>query len=186
MKLRPPSYLVLGMLRLGVRSGYAIKQAADRSTQNFWPTSLAQVYPELAALEGAGLVSRSDDARGRRRRSAYALTDDGERALTSWLESERLAPAQLRDEGLLRLFFADALAPAEQLALVRRLRAADAAAAEWVRREAAPAADRAREAGLRYPATVARLSADLFAFSSEWLARLERELEEDSKDGSVP
>jgi DNA-binding PadR family transcriptional regulator len=43
---------MLGMLRLGARSGYAIKKTADLSTKYFWPTSLAQVYPELARLEG--------------------------------------------------------------------------------------------------------------------------------------
>src|SRR5207248_9293619 len=48
MKLRPPSYLMLGMVRLGAKSGYAIKKATDVSTRVFWPTSLAQVYPELA------------------------------------------------------------------------------------------------------------------------------------------
>ena len=52
MKLRPPSYLVLGMLRMGLRSGYEIKRGADRSTKHFWPMSLAQVYPELARLQG--------------------------------------------------------------------------------------------------------------------------------------
>lgn len=51
MKLTPPSFLTLGMIRLGARSGYAIKKAADMSTRFFWPTSLAQVYPELARLE---------------------------------------------------------------------------------------------------------------------------------------
>src|SRR6202040_3229417 len=71
IKLTPTSHLVLGMVRLGISSGYAIKKAADGSTQNFWPTSLAQVYPELARLEGAGLVSRRDDPQGARSRSAY-------------------------------------------------------------------------------------------------------------------
>ena len=54
IKLSPTSYLVLGMVRLGVSSGYAIKKAADQSTQNFWPISLALVYPELARLEAGG------------------------------------------------------------------------------------------------------------------------------------
>ena len=59
VKLRGSSYLMLGMLRLGARSGYAIKKLADISTAHFWPTSLAQVYPELAALEQAGLSVRT-------------------------------------------------------------------------------------------------------------------------------
>ncbi len=54
VKLRGSSYLMLGMLQLGASSGYAIKKLADISTAQFWPTSLAQVYPQLAARAGRG------------------------------------------------------------------------------------------------------------------------------------
>ncbi len=67
VKLRAPSYVVLGMLRIGLKSGYAIKRGADRSTKHFWPISLAQVYPELARLEETGLITgREDPQRGTR------------------------------------------------------------------------------------------------------------------------
>jgi PadR family transcriptional regulator AphA len=122
MKLKPPAYLMLGMLRLGARSGYAIKKATDVSTRVFWPTSLAQVYPELARLERQGLVTRHEDPHGARARSAYELTEAGEAALLAWLRSTRDAPLHVRDEGVLRLFFADALPVEDQVALVRRLR----------------------------------------------------------------
>ncbi len=177
VKLRGSSYLMLGMLQLGASSGYAIKKLADISTAQFWPTSLAQVYPQLAALEQAGLVQRQNDNHGGRRRAAYTLTTDGERALHAWLNSPRIAPTQLRDEGLLRLFFADALDPQEQLALVRRLRANDQAASDWIRSKALPEAARGEAHGQRYPALAARLSADLLAYSAQWLGRLESELE---------
>lgn len=177
MKLKPTSHLMLGMLRLGARSGYAIKKTADLSTKYFWPTSLAQVYPELARLEDAGLVSRSDDSHGARARSAYKLTEEGEAALLAWLRSPRQAPVQVRDEGLLRLFFTDALPPEDQIAVVRRLRESDHAAATWIRGDIAPLADAARHTGTRFPALVAELSADIYAYSAEWLARLEAQLE---------
>ncbi len=177
MKLKPPSYLMLGMLRLGARSGYAIKKTADLSTKYFWPTSLAQVYPELARLENAGLVRRSDDPHGARTRSAYELTEEGEAALQAWLRSPRQAPVQVRDEGLLRLFFTDALPPEDQIAVIRRVRESDQAAASWIRTEIAPLADAARRTGTRFPALVAELSADIYSYSAEWLARLEAELE---------
>src|SRR5579875_717676 len=177
MKLTPASYLMLGMLRLGARSGYAIKKTADVSTRYFWPTSLSQVYPELARLEGAGLVTRSDDARGSRARSSYALTEAGEAGLLAWLRSPRHAPPHVRDEGLLRLFFADALPPEDQLTLVRRLRESDQANARWMREEIAALAGAAEQAGTRFPALVARLGADIYAYSADWLAELETELE---------
>jgi DNA-binding PadR family transcriptional regulator len=87
MKLRTPSYLVLGMLRLGARSGYAIKKATDVSTRFFWPTSLAQVYPELDRLERSGYVERREDPHGARARSAYEVTQAGEEALLAWLRT---------------------------------------------------------------------------------------------------
>ncbi len=176
MKLRALSHLMLGMLRLGATSGYAIKKATDLSTRFFWPTSLAQVYPELAKLEQSGLVSRRDDPHGGRSRSAYSLTPDGEEALLAWLRSEREAPTQVRDEGILRLFFADALPSEEQLALIRRLVQRGRATERHMREEIVPMATEFEQGDLHYPAIVARFGADTYAFAAEWLARLEEEI----------
>lgn len=179
MKLRPPSYLVLGMLRLGARSGYAIKKATDISTRVFFPISLAQVYPELARLEGAGLVTRSEDPHGGRARSAYALTPEGEEALVAWLSSERFAPTQIRDESLVRLFFADALSHTDQIELVRRMRDRARAAERWMQAEVLPAARAFEERGLRRPHSVARLGAETYGFLADYFERLEAELQEE-------
>ena len=176
MKLSAPSYLILGMLRLGVRSGYGIKKAADVSTKHFWPMSLAKVYPELASLEEAGLIARSDDPQGARSRHSYEPTDAGEQALLAWLRSPRDAPPQVRDERLLRLFFADALPHDDQLALLRRLRKSDEEASAWIRREIVPLAGAAEQTGTRFPVAVARLSADVYSFAAQWLADFEAEL----------
>lgn len=178
IKLTPTSHLVLGMVRLGVSSGYAIKKVADGSTQNFWPISLAQVYPELARLEGAGLLSRRDDPQGARIRSAYTITNEGEEALRAWLRSPRLATAQMRDEGLLRLFFADALEGGDQLGLVRMLRERNRGLVDELRGEIIPRAEALEAAGgPRYLAISARFLADFMAFAERWAAQLEKQLE---------
>ncbi len=178
IKLTPTSHLVLGMVRLGISSGYAIKKVADRSTQNFWPTSLAQVYPELARLEGAGLLSRRDDPQGARSRSAYAITESGEDALRTWLRSPKLAPAQMRDEGLLRLFFADALQGEDQVKLVRMLRERNQGLVDELREEIIPRAEAFGAAGgPRYLAISARFLADFMAYAEGWAAELEAQLE---------
>jgi DNA-binding PadR family transcriptional regulator len=69
MRLRPSAYLILGMLDRGIRTGDAIKRTVDRSTRFFWAASLAQVHPELAALEQEGTspasASRTATARAR-------------------------------------------------------------------------------------------------------------------------
>jgi DNA-binding PadR family transcriptional regulator len=176
MRLGPPSYLILGMVRLGMRSGYAIKKAADASTKHFWPMSLAKVYPELARLEEAGLINGSDDPQGARSRHSYDMTQAGEEALLEWLRAPRDAPPQVRDERLLRLFFADALPGDDQLALVRRLRQSDEAAAAWIRQEIIPLAAAAEQSGTLFPVAIARLSADVYSHAAKCLAGLEAEL----------
>jgi DNA-binding PadR family transcriptional regulator len=176
MKLTPPSYLMLGMVRLGARSGYAIKKAADLSTRFFWPTSLAQVYPELARLTGAGLLARHPDPQGSRERFAYELTEEGEAALSAWLRSTREAPTQFRDEGVLRLFFADALVGEDQLALLRRLGERVRSVSAHTGDEIVPLAEALESSGTRYPALVARLRADTYAYVEQWLAEREAEL----------
>lgn len=179
LTLRPSSYLVLGMLRLGVSSGYAIKQAADLSTRFFFPTSLAQVYPDLARLEREDLVRRRDDSHGGRARHAYELTSKGESILLRWLGSEHDEPTQVRDEGVLRLFFADALQAEDQRALVRRLRERARAVKTQMRAEILPLAEAAEKEGVGYPAVVARLGADSYAYIEWWLARFEEGLDGD-------
>lgn len=167
------------MLGFGARSGYAIKKATDVSMRFFWPTSLAQVYPELARLEEDGLVTRHDDSQGARTRSAYEVTADGEAALQEWLRSSSEAPPRFRDEGMLRLYFADALSPPEQLELVRRLRRRVGDFEAELRTDILPLAEGLAEVGTHFPGVVARFGVDAYAFVLEWLDKLEGELEEE-------
>jgi len=178
MKLRTISYLVLGMVRFGATSGYAIKKAADAGTSAFWPTSLAQVYPELASLEEAGLLLRDDDSQGARSRARYALTDKGEEALLAWLRSTREDPPTMRFEGMLRAFFADALPKQEQLELLRRQRRQVVAVKEHLFDGDLRAAAKAIDAGeMRYPILLGDWGEDVLDFTHEWLGRLEAKLE---------
>lgn len=39
IKLGPPDYVVLGMIRQGAGSGYAIKRAVEESIRSFWTIS---------------------------------------------------------------------------------------------------------------------------------------------------
>ncbi len=120
--LSPPDYVVLGMVKLGRRSGYEIKQAVELSIRFFWTISPAQIYPSLARLERAGLLRGRDDPRGRRRRRLYELTTAAEDALAQWLRGSEPIPFELRDLGMVKLFFADALTPGEAAALLTSLR----------------------------------------------------------------
>jgi PadR family transcriptional regulator, regulatory protein AphA len=108
--------VILGFLSWGPRSGYEIKTVVDRSTRFFWAASYGQIYPELKRLERDGLIEGENAPTGRRPRRVYRLTPAGRRELESWLVGTETT-AELRDENLLRLFFADAL-PRERAMLL--------------------------------------------------------------------
>jgi PadR family transcriptional regulator AphA len=117
MELGPTAYVILGMLRNEPRSGYEIKQVVDHSTRFFWAASYGQIYPELRKLAKAGLVEGEPRPTGGRRRTVYRLTDAGRDELRRWLDRppERL---ELRDEGLLKLFFAGAAEPGKAVEIL--------------------------------------------------------------------
>jgi DNA-binding PadR family transcriptional regulator len=115
-------YVILGMLALEVRTGYDIKTTVDRSTRFFWAASYGQIYPELRRLEDAGLVEGTSSPTGGRKRKEYQLTAAGRAELLRWLEAPAAMP-ELRDENLLKLFFADAL-PRERAIEQLRMRRA--------------------------------------------------------------
>ena len=133
--------------------------------------------PSSHQLAGDGLLTRREDPQGARPRSAYEITAAGEDALLAWLRSSREAPIQFRDEGLLRLHFADVLSREEQLALVRRLRERDRRVVAYIQEEIIPTAESLeRDSDLRFPTLAARFGAHMYSCAEEWLARLEVEL----------
>jgi DNA-binding PadR family transcriptional regulator len=121
MDLSPTAYVILGMLSGEPRSGYEIKALVDNSTRFFWAASYGQIYPELRRLSEAGLVKGTDAPRGGRKRTVYEMTPAGEEELRAWLRQEP-ETFEMRDEGLLKLFFADALPREEALAILRSMR----------------------------------------------------------------
>jgi PadR family transcriptional regulator, regulatory protein AphA len=110
------------MIATGTRTGYEIKQRVDRSTRHFWAASYGQIYPELRQLEQEGLVRSNSEPSGARARTAYELTEAGERALREWLASDEELFYELRDEGMLKLFFSG-VAPEDRLKNIRAMRA---------------------------------------------------------------
>jgi DNA-binding PadR family transcriptional regulator len=112
------TWAVLGLLAGRPRSGYEIKASVDRTIRHFWAASYGQIYPELKRLEEAGWIAGSDAPRGGRSRREYAITEAGRKALRDWLHG-RETRVELRDESLLRLFFADQLPREEALGLLQ-------------------------------------------------------------------
>jgi len=118
MELSATAKVVLGMVAARPRSGYEIKQLVDSSARFFWAASYGQIYPELKRLEDAGLIAGTDAPQGARQRTVYKLTAKGKRAAREWIE-KRPQIFELRDEGLLELFFAGAIEPARAPEIAR-------------------------------------------------------------------
>jgi DNA-binding PadR family transcriptional regulator len=118
------AYVILGFLATKDKplSGYDIKQWIDRSVRFFFAASFGQIYPELKKLEAAKLVEGVANATGGRARTEYTITEAGHAELRTWLlQSENRI--EMRDEGILRIFFAADLTTAERLTKLQELRA---------------------------------------------------------------
>jgi PadR family transcriptional regulator AphA len=111
-RLGPSSYLVLGLLaREGPSTPYDLERHVRATLGNFWSFPHTLLYSEPPRLATLGLVEETRETDGRRRR-VFTITPAGESALISWLDRPSGAPTELRDLGLLQLFFSD-LASAE-------------------------------------------------------------------------
>ncbi|WP_214317407.1 PadR family transcriptional regulator [Nonomuraea sediminis] len=108
--LTPTAWAILGFLSLKAQTGYEILRAAKRSMEAFWGISNGQLYPQLHHLAEQGLIRPAGEAEGPRSRQRWEITDAGRAALRAWLESLS-APVQIRDENLVKLFFAGAASP---------------------------------------------------------------------------
>jgi len=138
-ELSGTAHLLLGMIRVkGRRTGYEIKRLVEVSTRFFWAASPGQIYPELRRLESAGLLTRSEEPHGGRARNVYSVTEQGERALHDWLTGGSAPTFELRNEQLLKVFFADALTTEEQIDVVRAMRAQHEAMLDGIRKATPP------------------------------------------------
>lgn len=118
--LTPVSYAILGFITRTPHSGYDIKQLTDISTSFFFAASYGQIYPELKKLEKAGLATSKSTPQGKRERTEYLATPAGIEALQSWIR-QNVVSWDLKDEGLLRLFFCDNVDRADQIALIETM-----------------------------------------------------------------
>jgi PadR family transcriptional regulator AphA len=174
MELSSTAYVILGMLHTEPRTGYEIKGAVDSSTRFFWAASYGQIYPELRRLSEAGLVKGEADPRGGRKRTVYRLTPAGRKELRRWLEQPP-ETFELRDEGLLKLFFSGAASPAvaiEALSAKRKYFEEKLEELRAVERLAKSSPD-------PYPYMVLRYGIGFSEWIVDWCDRARRELAKD-------
>ena len=173
MELGPTSYVILGLLALGAHSGYDIKQLADMSTRHFWATSYGQIYPELRRLSEAGLIKSEDASKGTRQRTLYHLTAEGRRALHAWVADGTVQPVEIRDEMLLKLFFADAMSGKETVKHLGAMRRRHQEVAAGLREHEPMVA--AQPHRMKYE--VLKFGVGLHEWCADWYARLAKDLE---------
>ncbi len=105
--LTSTSYLVLGLIeREGPSTPYELKRHVAATIGHFWTFPHALLYKEPARLVELGLLTEEREPAGRRRR-LFSITDRGRAAIHAWLAKPSQESTELRDAGLLQLFFAD-------------------------------------------------------------------------------
>lgn len=174
MELNATAYVILGMVSREPRSGYEIKALVDNTTRFFWAASYGQIYPELKRLSEIGLVEGIDASTGDRKRTRYAITADGRAELKDWLRKPPQT-AEMREEGLLKLFFSGALKPAEAVETLRSMRRARLELAETLR-SIEPKPEAVEKLDDPFPLIVLRAGIEFNEWFAEWCERTESEL----------
>jgi PadR family transcriptional regulator, regulatory protein AphA len=150
-RLTPTSYVVLGLIeQMQPASPYDLKRAAALGVGQFWSLPHTQLYSECGRLAEAGYLSERREESGRRRR-LYRLTDAGTKVLDHWRREPTSELYELRDAGLLKLYFGadpSKLAADQLEAHEERLREYEAQLEECRRMKAPAGIMHAIEAGI--------------------------------------
>lgn len=119
MQVTTLGYALLGLLAREALSGYDLAQRLRGRVGFFWSARHSQIYPELARLEGAGLVRHEVVPQADRPdKKVYTITEAGLAALRAWVVAP-VAPAAPRDELVLKAYSLWLGDPAEAAALLR-------------------------------------------------------------------
>jgi DNA-binding PadR family transcriptional regulator len=118
-------YAILGLLAIRPLTPYELAKHFDRSLGRVWPRARSKLFEGPKRLVSIGLARASAGSTGRRRRTVYAITAKGRRALAAWLARPGEGPS-LEFEQLMKVFFAE---HGTKAAVVGNLEAAQA----WAR-----------------------------------------------------
>jgi PadR family transcriptional regulator AphA len=122
-ELPKSSYVILGLLATcGPQTPYELKKLVDSSIGYFWDFPRAQLYVDPERLVAQGYLEEERETEGRRRRT-YHVTPTGLAALRTWLQEPEKTEVEIRDAGLLKLFFGSLLDHFDLVALAHRERA---------------------------------------------------------------
>jgi len=118
--LSTTSYAILGLLAIRSWSAYELAGQMKRGLSLHWPRAESGVYDEPKNLVRHGLATSVVHTTGRRRRTVYAITPRGRRALRRWL-AQPSAPPRFESEALVRTLFAEGGTKRDLLATLRQM-----------------------------------------------------------------
>jgi len=132
--MKPPPVIssteaaLLGLLRLGERSGYDLARMVRGSIGYFWSPAQSQIYSVLPRLVTAGLARRRGVKQtGRPDKQVYRITQQGVAALDVWLNDPETERAAVKNPFLLKLFLGEFMSREAVVDHIRRERAREAA-----------------------------------------------------------
>ena len=115
-------HALLGVINYAPLTGYDLKTAFNASVNMFWNASLPQIYRTLHRMEKDGWVrSRIEHQEGKPNRKIYEITDQGRKALRTWLAGP-LEVHQVKDQMMLKVFFGNQMDPHDLLEQIKTLR----------------------------------------------------------------
>ena len=138
-QLAAPDYAILGLLTLSPRHGYELLPYFSRNGELGLVCTLGtpRLYALLHALEELGLVQcETSQLSSGPPRKVYSLTDDGGEAFRTWLSRPIRRLRQIRQDFLLKLYFARQTAGHETTDLIEGQIAACRAVADELQAEA--------------------------------------------------
>jgi DNA-binding PadR family transcriptional regulator len=117
--LTTTSYAILGLLGIRPWASYELTKQIRRSLHHIWPRAESNLYAEAKRLVQAGLASAEVQKNGKRTRTVYTITPEGQAALSRWLGTES-ASLRVESEALVKVFFGNAGTKEELLTTLRR------------------------------------------------------------------
>ncbi len=165
-------HALLGFLRQGPMHGYEILQRLhDPDGPGLaWRMKQPHLYALLARLEAEGYVTGARPSRSHPPRRPLRLTDRGRRAFLTWLRTPVDQPRRMRQEFLLKLFFAQR----ESRPATRRLLSLQRAACRaWLTRQRAETPPGGRGS---YPSLVHAFRTGQIKAMLTWIDKCERDV----------
>jgi len=118
--MSPVRYVLLSLLARESLTGYDLTQRINTRIAPFWSVRYNQVYPELARLEGQGLLKHHvvEQETYRPAKKVYEMTPAGQETLRRWAMAPS-EPMLIRDEFLLKMYNLWLLSPEQVIHQLR-------------------------------------------------------------------